>query len=180
MRISGGGERGSLAMAERAHLLSIEALERLRVALILYRERAAAALHEMGDEVRRTRVWLQQDRIPHWHRELSRRELRLEEARQRLFSAGLSEFRDEAGEEKRQVLRCREAVREAEEKLAAAGKWDRNFEATVGPPAKQVDNLRVLVDDGLPRAIEELGRMIRALESYTELEASGENAPPPA
>jgi hypothetical protein len=104
----------------------------------------------------------------------------LEEARQRLFSAGLSEFRDEAGEEKRQVLRCREAVREAEEKLAAARKWERNFEATVGPPAKQVDNLRVLVDDGLPRAIEELGRMIRALESYTELEASGENAPPSA
>ncbi|RFC44184.1 MAG: hypothetical protein DVB23_002392 [Verrucomicrobia bacterium] len=166
-------------MADRAHILSSEALDRFRIALINYRERAAAALHEMGDEVRRTRNWVQQDRVPHWNQELHRRGRLLDDARQRLFSAELSALRDSAGEEKRQVLRWHEAVREAEEKLRLARKWDQNFDSAVGPLAKQVDNLRLMVDDELPRAIQALGLMIEALERYADVQPSREDLPPP-
>jgi hypothetical protein len=166
-------------MADRAHILSSEALDRFRIALINYRERAAAALHEMGDEVRRTRNWVQQDRVPHWNQELHRRGRLLDDARQRLFSAELSALRDSAGEEKRQVLRWQEAVREAEEKLRLARKWDQNFDSAVGPLAKQVDNLRLMVDDELPRAIQALGLMIEALERYADVQPSREDLPPP-
>jgi hypothetical protein len=167
-------------MADRAHITSSEALDRFRIALIKYQERAAAALHEMGDEVRRTRHWVQQDRLPFWNHELRRRTRLLEDAQQRLFSAEISAFRDTAGDEKRQVLRCREAMREAEDKLRLAKKWDQNFDAAVGPLAKHVDNLRLLVDDELPRAIHALGQMIQALEEYAEVRPPGENAPPPS
>lgn len=166
-------------MADRAHILSSEALDRFRIALINYRERAAAALHEMGDEVRRTRNWVQQDRVPHWNQELHRRGRLLDDARQRLFSAELSALRDSAGEEKRQVLRWQEAVREAEEKWRLARKWDQNFDSAVGPLAKQVDNLRLMVDDELPRAIQALGLMIEALERYADVQPSREDLPPP-
>jgi hypothetical protein len=159
-------------MAERAHLTSTDALERFRAALVKYQERAAAALHEMGDEVRRTRAWVQQDRLPHWKAELHRRTRHLEDAQQRLFSAELSAFRETAGEEKRQVTRWREAVHEAEEKLRLARKWDQNFDSTVEPLAKQVDRLRVMVEDELPRAIHALTVMIQALEEYQELPPS--------
>jgi hypothetical protein len=165
-------------MADRANVTSTEPLERFRAALIKYQERAAAALHEMGDDVRRTRNWVQQDRLPHWHNEIHRRTRALNDAQQRLFSAELSAFRETAGEEKRAMLRCREALREAEEKLRLTRKWDQNFDSTIGPLAKQVDNLRNLVDDELPRAIHALTTMIRALEEYSEVRPSGPAEPP--
>jgi hypothetical protein len=167
-------------MADRAHVTSTEALERFRAALVTYRERASAALHEMGDEVRRVRHWIQHDRLPYWHHEIHRRTRVLNDAQQRLFSAELSAFRDTAGEEKRQVLRCREALREAEEKLRLTRKWDQAFDSVIGPLAKHVDHLRSLADDDLPLAIHALASMIQALEAYAERHAPTNPPPPPA
>jgi len=104
----------------------------------------------------------------------------LNDAQQRLFSAELSAFRDTAGEEKRVLLRCREALREAEEKLQRTRKWAQNYDSVIGPIAKHVDNLRILVDDELPKAIHAITVMIKALEAYGEIREPGNNKPPPS
>ncbi len=164
-------------MAERAHITSVEALEGLRTALIQYRERASVNLHEISDEVRRTRNWVGQDRLTHWAGEIRRRTRALNDAQQRLFSAELSAMRETSTEEERAVKRGRERLREAEGKLAASRKWDQGFDSVVGPAAKAVEQLRGLVDEDLPKAIHALGEMIRALEAY-EGGASPESASP--
>jgi hypothetical protein len=91
----------------------------------------------------------------------------------------LSAFRDTAGEEKRVVLRCRDALREAEEKVRLTRKWEQNYDSVIGPLAKHVDNLRLLVDDELPRAIHAITVMIKALESYGEVREFRNDPPSP-
>ena len=60
-------------MAEKAQVTSLEALDTFRSQLIVYLSQARPALEEVGAEVLRTRMWLENDQRTHWENELRRR-----------------------------------------------------------------------------------------------------------
>ena len=80
-------------MAEGANITSIDALDAFRAALTLYLSKARPTLDEINSEVVRLRVWLESDRRMYWEKQVRRCALKLEEAKQAVFSAEMSRLR---------------------------------------------------------------------------------------
>src|SRR5512140_877115 len=104
-------------MPERAHVSSVDALERFRSNLIVYLTKARATLEEVSTDVQRMRGWLEGEQRTHWENEVRRRSQALQEAQQALFSAKLSTFRDAGSVEQMLVHRAKRALEEATVKL---------------------------------------------------------------
>ncbi|HRJ74033.1 MAG TPA: hypothetical protein PLS03_17550 [Terrimicrobiaceae bacterium] len=160
-------------MADQAKITSIEVLESFRSSLILFIHRAHTRIDEVGDEVRRTRSWLQSDRRIHWEGEIRRRRRILDQAEAELHSARMSAL---TGNHSLQVLaarRARASVEDAEKKLQNVRRWSRDFDGAAEPLVKRLEILRGELDHELPKALAFLVAAQSALEAYA---ASG---PPP-
>src|SRR3954465_7384633 len=123
-------------MAEQARVSSIEALEALRATLIVFHERARRCVDEVADEIRRTRMWVQQDQRHHWERELRKRNRALDAAEQELLSAKLSGLRENLKLQLDAVRKGKAAVAEGEEKYRNVKRWTRDFGHEVDPLAR--------------------------------------------
>jgi hypothetical protein len=159
-------------MHGQAKVTSLEALELFRSALIQFNSSTLGRLDEVGDEIRRTRAWIQFDRRPHWEGELRRRRRDLDQAEQELLSAKLSSLRDSVSLQKTAVLKARRAVSEAEEKLRAVKFWSRDFDHKVAPLLKQIEGLRLHLDLELPKGIAFLLRAQETLDAYASHQLS--------
>lgn len=153
-------------MADKANVSRVDALEDFRASLITYMEKAGMSLAEVSDEVTRLRVWLLNNQIPHWKTEIRRRTRKLNDAQQELFSAELSSMMDSTTLQKRQVERCQEALREAETKLRATQSWIRSFDSQVEPMARNLERLRNMVANDLPKAVAYLAQAVKNLDEY--------------
>ena len=156
-------------MADRAKVESLEALEAFRTNVVLFTERAGKALDEVGDGVRRARVWVQQEQRDHWLREKKRRERKLEQAEQELYSSRLSPLHDSGTEAQMMVRRARRDIEEAEAKLRLLKKWARDFDSTVEPLARRLETLRDHLMSQYPKASAHLANLIRTLATYSEI-----------
>lgn len=165
-------------MPDRAKVLSLEAIEKFRAKVILYRDRAARVLDEANDEVVRTRLWLEQDRLPHWQNEIRRRNRELEQRQQELFSAQLSGLREASYTQQAAVQKAKHAIREAEETLKRVKQWNRQFDHRVEPLARQVEKLRHTLGHDLGMAVAWLAEVIRTISAYAELSPAAATAPP--
>ena len=158
-------------MADQAKVASIDAIDSLRVSITLFMERAGQALDEVGDAVRRTRTWLNDEQRTYWLSEKRKREKKLEQAEQELYSSRLSTLQTASAEAQMHVRRARHALDEAEQKLRVLKKWARDYDSVVEPLARRLDTLRDLVMTKYPKAAAQLTQMINTLESYAELSA---------
>ena len=165
-------------MATQAKITSLEALETFRAALIVFLTKARRSMDEVGDEIRRTRQWLEHDRRQYWGGELRRRKRTLDQAQQELFSARLSEFM-EATTRQLAVRKAKLALSEAEEKLRAVKLWTQKYDNTVEPLAKGLEGLRYHIEHDMPGAVAFLAQAQKILETYAAPSPSGE-APAPA
>ena len=83
-------------MPQKAHVTSVDAIETFRATLINYVSKARPTLEEVSADVLRAKLWLQNDQRIHWEGQVRRRAKDLEEAQQALFSARLSNLREES------------------------------------------------------------------------------------
>jgi len=168
-------------MPDRAKVSSLEALEDFRARLIVYRDKAARVLDEVGDEVTRTRLWLENDRPAYWQNQIRQRTRELEQAQQELFSAQLSGLREASYTQQAAVQKCRRAIHEAEDRLKVVKQWQRQFDQRAETPARQVEKLRHLLSVDLGQAIAWLAEATKTLTAYAELSPAGNPvAKPPA
>jgi len=167
-------------MAEQAKVTSVDALESFRSSLIVFVHTAHQHLDTVGDDVRRTRNWIQNDQRLHWQSELRRRSRTLDLAEQELFSAKLSSLRDNLAAQQNAVRKAKLAVAEAEEKLRSVKHWTRNFDHEADPLLKRLEGLRLFLDHDLPRAISYLLQAQKTLEGYTDAAPVAMKAPPTA
>jgi predicted nucleic acid-binding Zn-ribbon protein len=161
-------------MPEGAKVTSVDALDAFRAALVLYLSKARPTLDEINTEVVRLRVWLESDRRVYWEKQVRRCALKLEEARQAVFSAEMSNLRKSTTAERMAVTKAQREMADAETKLAAVKKWISDFESRVAPLAKQLERLQSFLSSGLPQAHAYLAEAIKTLEAYTNI------APPAA
>lgn len=156
-------------MPERAHVASVDALDAFRANLVLYVNKARPALEEISAEVVRTRVWLEGEKRTYWEAELKRRKRIWDESQAALLSARISNFREETAAEVQAVHRAKRAYHEAEDKLRAVKRWNRDFDGSVQPLVKQMEKLQTLIYGDLPKAIAHLSEIMRTLEAYAEV-----------
>jgi hypothetical protein len=162
-----------------AHVTSTEAIESFRANLINYLSKTRPVLEDACDEVVRTRVWLQQDRRVHWENQLRKRTRELEDANQALYSARLSNLREPTMAEQNAVLRAKRALTEAEEKLRKIKRWLIEFDHLVGPLVKQLEQLRTMLGNDMPKAVLYLAQALKTLDAYANVVPTA-TAPMPA
>lgn len=170
-------------MPEHAKVSSLEALESFRATLIIYRDKAARVLDEVGDEVTRSRLWLETDRPAYWQAQIRQRTREMEQAQQELFSAQLSGLREASYTQQAAVQKCRRAIRDAEDKLNLVKQWQRQFDQRVETSARQVEKFRHVLSHDLGMAIAWLNELTKTLSAYAELSPTGttlHKAPAPA
>jgi hypothetical protein len=159
-------------MASQAKVTSLDALESFRADLIIFLTTAHRSLDEVSDEVRRMRLWLQNDQRLHWEGQVRRRTKLLNEAKQELLSARMSGLHHTIATREMAVLKVKRALTEAEDKLRAVKIWNRDYDSSAEPLTKRLQGLRHFLDYDMPKAIAYLLHAQRTLEGYTE-------APPP-
>lgn len=158
---------------EGANITSVEALDAFRAALILYLSKARPTLDEINSEIVRLRQWLESDRRVFWEKQVRRCALKLEEAKQAVFSAEMSNLRESTSAERTAVTKAQRDLAEAETKLTNVKKWVNDFESRVAPLAKQLERLQSFLSSGLPQAHAHLAGSIKALEAYANIAMPG-------
>ena len=155
-------------MATQAKITSIDALEELRAALIVFVTKARRAADQASDKARRMRAWLQNDQRMHWEGEIRRRKRALDQAVQELYSARLTGQTELVAVRQIAVRKFRHIVEEAEGKLQNVKRWNQNFGTVADPLLKKIDSLREFMDHAMPDAIAYLSNAQKSLEAYAE------------
>jgi chromosome segregation ATPase len=140
-------------------------------------------LDEVNSDVVRTRVWLESDRRVYWEKQARRCALKLEEAKQSVFSAEMSNLRESTAAERMAVTKAQRELTQAETKLAEVKKWNMDFDSRMAPLVKQLERLQSFLANGLPQAAAYLGQAIKTLDEYANIAAptsdrSGESLVP--
>jgi predicted HNH restriction endonuclease len=154
-------------MATNVHVTSVDALGVFRSDLIVFRAAALRVLEEVASDVSRTRQWIRHEQRLHWEGEVRRRQKKLDQALQDLMGARMSTLRDDVSQVNA-VTKARHAFHEAEEKLRAVKKWDRNYDLAVDPIVKQMGSLRAVLEHDMPNALAFLANAQEALDAYSE------------
>ena len=155
-------------MSDQTRISSIESLENFRADLIRYINQARSALEEMVGDVRRTRTWLDTDRIQHWSMQVKRHTKKLEQAEQELYSATLTDPKGNHALQKMTVMKCKRLVEEAEERLRVVQQWRKQFDNRSEPLVRQLDRMFSQLGQELPRGVFSLGETVKALQAYAE------------
>lgn len=167
-------------MSGQAQITSIAALEAFRADLIVFLGQMGPVVDEAGGELVRMRFWLQNEQRDFWQNQLRRRQRKLEEAQAELFNARLSTFQDSTILPHMAVQKAQRAVQEAEQKLLAIRKWERELDNLAEPHLKQLDQLRGFLATDMNKAVAFLNQVLQALEAYTNVAAPAvPNAPAP-
>ena len=129
-------------MAEKAQITSVEAIESFRAQLIVFLGQARPVLEEVGNEMSRTRLWLQNDQRMFWEHELRLRNRKLEEAKQELFNSTISNIPTGTTALLQMTMqRSQRAVHDAEAKLKFLKRWDNELDNRAAPLLKQAEQL---------------------------------------
>lgn len=155
-------------MSDQARISSIDSLERFRGQLIQYIGHAGSALEDMVGEVRRTRTWLDTDRVQHWGSQFRKCKKRLEQAEQELYSATLTDPKASHALQKMAVLKAERAMAEVEGKLRALKQWRLQFDQRTEPLLRQLDRMFSHLGNQLPKGVRSLGESIKALQDYAD------------
>ena len=160
-------------MTGQAQITSVEAIESFRSKLVVYLTQARSVVDEAANELARTRLWLQNDQRLFWENEQRLRGRRLEEAKQELFNAKLSQFQESTALHVMTVQRRQRAMQDAEDHVKALKKWDRELENKAAPLMKQTEQLQGFLATDMAQAVAYLDRALKALEAYRSVAPSG-------
>jgi hypothetical protein len=154
-------------MATQARVTSTDALENFRASLIVFQAKARRAVNDVGDEVRRTRLWLQHDQRIHCEGECRRWTKALQQAEQELMSVRLTGGNETARLARQAAVnKAKRSLEEAEGKLRRVKAWTQNFDGRADPVVKRLEALRQYLETDLPKASSYLIKARDALEAY--------------
>lgn len=157
-------------MPDHAHVESVDALKRIRVALIKFAENVSVALDESDAEVQRADAWLKLAQPGYWKQQVTlRSELhtraKSELSRKKMQTSGLNN-RPSCIDEIKALARAERALEEARQKQAQVRRWAPLFDQESYTYAAAVQRLRTQAQTAVPRALAHLDAMIAAIEAY--------------
>lgn len=154
----------------QANVLSIDVLQRFRVALIRCQEDLSLALAEADSEVDRAVAWVERDRILHWRQRVQRLSEEVNDARSALFRkqtvTSSKDSKPSVVDEKKALERAKAMLEDAERRGQRSRSWASALPRDQSLYKGGVAALATIVDRDLPAAIQALERMSIALERY--------------
>ncbi len=166
-------------MSQSAKVTSIDTLDSFRASLVIYMSKATRVLDDVTDDIGRTKVWLQTDRILFWKREVRQRQKVLDQANAELMTERLADNREAIQARKIAVRKAKAKVVEAEERLARVKYWIRHYESTVETKTKVIHQMRHFVDYDLKKALAYLDGASKSLIEYAEIKPTPGSLSPP-
>lgn len=166
-------------MNQGANVRSIEALGELRSALAVYEEEAAAALSMAEADIVRTIDRIRAHNIPHWKKEITRREEMLTRAKSDLARAQMTDHSmgpKSTVDERKAIARARREVEEARIKLRNSQRWFRELEKQYTLYKGRVAPMQRMVAAEMPRARHDLEIMARTLDEYVSISSDADGA----
>jgi hypothetical protein len=160
-------------MSSQATVHSVEALNQFRAALSLYGEETLAALGAVGAEVRRTVLWLEQNRPGYWHDQIKRRRELVSQAKAEVFRKKLQKRPDYAPPMSEQMENLRKAeasLQDAEKRLTLVRKWQPRLQHAVLEYQASVQRIKDIAATDIPNAALLLGRIVDSLEAYLRVQ----------
>jgi chromosome segregation ATPase len=166
-------------MALPVDVRSIDVLQSVREAFILFAEDSSHALESMASETRRCIDWLTHDQRIYWMTEVKRRTEKLSSAKAELHRKQISQKSGNKHDtEQREAIReAKQRLEEAEDKVENVERWLPIVERAVMEYNGQARPFADLLEFDVQRSIEMLDRMINALEEYTRLSAPETHKP---
>lgn len=156
----------------QVNVRSIDALGRLRVALVQCLDELRTALSEAEAEVGKAQTWVTSERIPHWRRRVQRMAEEVNSARSALYRketiTSTKESKPSVVDEKKALARARAIAEDAEVRGQRSRAWSNGLPREQAIFKRGISHLAVMVERDLPEAVRVLGRMIEALEGYRQ------------
>jgi len=156
-------------MADQARVHSIEALRRVREALVGYAEGVSGALGAVEAEIHRAREWLEHQQPSYWKGQIRLWNQRQAEARSALHRKHLQRtdgFVPDETQEKEALRLCKRKIEEAERKLAAIRQWGPKLQQAISEYKGRSRPLADVASIDIPAMVAQIDRMIEALEAY--------------
>ncbi len=158
-------------MGKSAHLTSIDAVRDFRTALSDYEHDMRESVTQLLRELQRALDWVEHDRATYWPGQVRRASdavLRARQDLERCEMAMRAEDRRSCHEQRLALEQARQRLRLAEQKTRLLRQW----RVAVGQEADKVRGrlLKMMdfLDTDFPRGLASLGRILAALERYTE------------
>lgn len=164
-----------------ANVQSVDAIKDVRTALIKFHERATSAMGDLRQKIDRTVSWLELDRPNYW-REQERRaydlvastRVALETCRLRTVGGRKSD----CIEEKKAFERAKMRMEYVREKQQAVRKWMVQAGRETNEYRSRTSTFLRALEQDVPLMIAQLGRMIDAIEAYSESQSFNPSSPP--
>ncbi len=158
-------------MSDSARVASIEALRRLRGAVIRFSDEGRGAINETESTLQRTILWLRNEQIPHWTKEGRVRAEEVVRAKSLVRRKETASFREgaHAVEERIALAQAEARLAHARERLDKCNAWGRRLDQVADRFSGRVERLSGQLDAELPNAAARLGRMIESVESYVQV-----------
>jgi hypothetical protein len=160
-------------MSSQATVHSVEALTQFRAGLALYSEETLAALGAVGAEVRRTVLWLEQNRPGYWHDQIKRRRELVSQAKAEVFRKKLQkrpDYNPPMSEQMENLRKAEASLQEAEKRLTLVRKWQPRLQHAVLEYQASVQRIKDLAATDIPNAALLLGRIVESLEAYLRVQ----------
>ena len=152
---------------------SVDALIAVKSGLIKFAEESLAVVTGMDMQMRRAWNWLDREMPAFWQSHIKRLEFEYSEAKNSLFRKRLqAQGTDHAAydtAEKELVRKLEKKLEIARAKLEQIRRWRTQFERAADEYNARVRGLRDHVEGGIERDVEQLDRMVLAIQAYSAL-----------
>jgi hypothetical protein len=154
-----------------ANVQSIDAIKDVRTALIKFLERSTSAMGDLRQKIDRTLAWLELDRPNYWrdqerkaYDQVASTRVALETCRLRTVAGR----RSDCIEEKKAFERAKLRMEYVREKQQAVRKWMVQAGREANEYRARTSTFQRTLENDVPLMIAQLGRMIDAIEAYSE------------
>jgi flagellar biosynthesis regulator FlaF len=151
-------------MSHSAHVISLQYLVDLRIALGQFCEETKQSLSSIEIEIRRSQEWLTQ-KHEYWQKQVMHCNEEVYHTKQALNYCRNAKNRD-CGDIEELLSEALEALREAEKELEAVRHWSQVIQQAITDYQKQAYRLEQKLQHDVPKAGVFLGRKIGELEGY--------------
>jgi exonuclease VII large subunit len=158
-----------------AKVHSSDAIEAVRLALVMFVDRVTDALAELSSEMRRVQEWLEHDRPKHWKNQIRKAMDQAHEAQQALHRCLMFPIADERPscyEERAELKKAKARLEYCQEKSERVRHWQQTMRHELFEYEGRMSQLMKLIEIDVPQAIGVLNRIARNLEEYHAVRAA--------
>ena len=163
-----------------ANVQSVDAIKDVRNALIRFQERATSAMGDLRQKIDRTVAWLELDRPNYWQDQERRAYDLVASTRVAYETCKLRTVagrRSDCIEEKKAFERAKMRMEYVREKQQSVRKWMVQSGKEANEYRSRTSNFIRTLENDVPLMIAQLGRMIDAIERYSETNLVSASSP---